>query len=191
MAAEAPTTASPVAVARPVGARPDLTPANLQRPDLMRALRAGGFAGLVAVGLFLPLIGLKTVQNIHNELELETRWPLLVATIALIALGRFLHVLLIAPWIERRAAGPRPAQAGATGLQARMSRTAPAVTLALVVVYPVVVLSLAGFQGATKWIDNFGIQILIYVVLGWGLNIVVGLTGLLDLGYAAFYAVGA
>ena len=50
---------------------------------------------------------------------------------------------------------------------------------------------LAGFQGAIKWIDNFGIQILIYVMLGWGLNIVVGLAGLLDLGYVAFYAVGA
>ncbi|PZR79316.1 MAG: branched-chain amino acid ABC transporter permease, partial [Stutzerimonas stutzeri] len=37
----------------------------------------------------------------------------------------------------------------------------------------------------------FGVQILIYVMLGWGLNIVVGLAGLLDLGYVAFYAVGA
>ena len=26
---------------------------------------------------------------------------------------------------------------------------------------------------------------------GWGLNVVVGLAGLLDLGYVAFYAVGA
>ncbi len=31
----------------------------------------------------------------------------------------------------------------------------------------------------------------IYVILGWGLNVVVGLAGLLDLGYVAFYAVGA
>ncbi|MCW8969906.1 MAG: high-affinity branched-chain amino acid ABC transporter permease LivM [Rhodospirillales bacterium] len=35
------------------------------------------------------------------------------------------------------------------------------------------------------------IYMLIYVMLGWGLNIVVGLAGLLDLGYVAFYAVGA
>jgi branched-chain amino acid transport system permease protein len=54
-----------------------------------------------------------------------------------------------------------------------------------------VVLVVGGGQGALKWIDNFGIQILIYVMLGWGLNIVVGLAGLLDLGYVAFYAVGA
>jgi branched-chain amino acid transport system permease protein len=48
-----------------------------------------------------------------------------------------------------------------------------------------------GAGGSIKWIDNFGIQILIYIMLGWGLNIVVGLAGLLDLGYVAFYAVGA
>jgi branched-chain amino acid transport system permease protein len=35
------------------------------------------------------------------------------------------------------------------------------------------------------------ISALIYVMLGLGLNIVVGLAGLLDLGYVAFYAVGA
>src|SRR5262249_23474553 len=33
--------------------------------------------------------------------------------------------------------------------------------------------------------------VLIYIMLGWGLNVVVGLAGLLDLGYVAFYAVGA
>jgi len=64
-------------------------------------------------------------------------------------------------------------------------------SIAFVVAYPVIVVLLEGFAGAVKWIDNFGVQILIYVMLGWGLNIVVGLAGLLDLGYVAFYAVGA
>lgn len=46
------------------------------------------------------------------------------------------------------------------------------------------------------WItDNYAkdvaINVLIYVSLGLGLNVVVGLAGLLDLGYIAFYAVGA
>src|SRR5262249_25914974 len=63
--------------------------------------------------------------------------------------------------------------------------------IGFVIVYPIIVLGLAGFGGAVKWVDNFGIQILIYVMLGFGLNIVVGLAGLLDLGYVAFYAVGA
>lgn len=38
---------------------------------------------------------------------------------------------------------------------------------------------------------NIMISALIYVMLGLGLNIVIGLAGLLDLGYVAFYAVGA
>ena len=38
---------------------------------------------------------------------------------------------------------------------------------------------------------DLGVLVLTYVMLGWGLNIVVGLAGLLDLGYVAFYAVGA
>lgn len=38
---------------------------------------------------------------------------------------------------------------------------------------------------------DLGTLILIYIMLGLGLNIVVGLAGLLDLGYVGFYAVGA
>jgi ABC-type branched-subunit amino acid transport system permease subunit len=38
---------------------------------------------------------------------------------------------------------------------------------------------------------NFGLFTLIFVGLGLGLNVVVGLAGLLDLGYVAFYGIGA
>ena len=44
---------------------------------------------------------------------------------------------------------------------------------------------------ADNYMIDVGITCLIYVCLGLGLNIVVGLCGLLDLGYIAFYAVGA
>ena len=44
---------------------------------------------------------------------------------------------------------------------------------------------------ASRGIVDLGCVILSYIMLGWGLNIVVGLAGLLDLGYVAFYAVGA
>lgn len=40
------------------------------------------------------------------------------------------------------------------------------------------------------WVSNLTLA-LIYVLLGLGLNIVVGMAGLLDLGFVAFYAVGA
>ena len=44
---------------------------------------------------------------------------------------------------------------------------------------------------ADRRLLDIAILVLTYVMLGWGLNIVVGLAGLLDLGYVAFYAVGA
>jgi branched-chain amino acid transport system permease protein len=42
----------------------------------------------------------------------------------------------------------------------------------------------------TSWVAT-AIEILIYVILALGLNITVGYAGLLDLGYAAFFAIGA
>ena len=42
-----------------------------------------------------------------------------------------------------------------------------------------------------RYIMDQAVVMLTYVMLGWGLNIVVGYAGLLDLGYVAFYAVGA
>ncbi len=44
---------------------------------------------------------------------------------------------------------------------------------------------------ANRGVIDLGCLLLTYIMLGWGLNIVVGLAGLLDLGYVAFYAVGA
>ncbi|MGV8429323.1 ABC transporter permease subunit, partial [Pseudomonas aeruginosa] len=44
---------------------------------------------------------------------------------------------------------------------------------------------------ASRGAVDIATLILIYVMLGIGLNIVVGLAGLLDLGYVGFYAVGA
>ncbi len=54
--------------------------------------------------------------------------------------------------------------------------------IALAVIYPLL---------ADRYMIDVAITCLIYVCLGLGLNIVVGLCGLLDLGYIAFYAVGA
>lgn len=48
---------------------------------------------------------------------------------------------------------------------------------------------IAGF--ANTFIFELGIQIGIYAAMALGLNVVVGMAGLLDLGYAAFFAVGA
>src|SRR5260370_38348132 len=78
------------------------------RVDIVRALREAALAGLIAFGLLLPLIGFNTVQNIRNELVLQTRWPLLAVLVAIIAGARFLYSLLLAPWLDRPAIRPRP-----------------------------------------------------------------------------------
>lgn len=70
------------------------------------------------------------------------------------------------------------------------SRTAAAVpprvwilvVLALALVFPI-------FSG--RYGQDVAISVLVYICLGLGLNIVVGLAGMLDLGYIAFYGVGA
>jgi branched-chain amino acid transport system permease protein len=158
--------------------------------DVMGAVKNAAIAALLAFGLFLPLIGFKTEQDIRNELALETRWPLLFTFVAIVAAAHLFGSLVVTPWRQARALKHVPS-AKASPLRSVLARWFLPFAIGFVVVYPVIVLSITGAGGAVKWIDNFGIQILIYVMLGLGLNIVVGLAGLLDLGYVAFYAVGA
>jgi branched-chain amino acid transport system permease protein len=154
-----------------------------------QALRDTGLTALIALGVFLPLVGFQTVTNIRDALTLTTRWPLLLSLVGSIAAVRFIYVLALAPRFER---GARliPQRISAIAVNILRNWFIP-FAVAFVIVYPMLVVLAVGFGGAVRWIDNFGIQILIYVMLGWGLNIVVGLAGLLDLGYVAFYAVGA
>jgi len=48
---------------------------------LYAATREAAITGLIAFGVLLPLIGFNTVQNIRNELVLETRWGLLASLV--------------------------------------------------------------------------------------------------------------
>jgi branched-chain amino acid transport system permease protein len=161
------------------------------RADFLRALKDASLAALFAFGLLLPLVGFRTVQDMRNELALETHWTLLFGLVAVVGLSRFFYILVLSPRLAKRTAKPLALSAPISAWRAGFTKWFTSFALGLVIIYPAVVVSLTGFGGAVKWIDNFGIQILIYVMLGLGLNIVVGLAGLLDLGYVAFYAVGA
>ncbi|HEY8051080.1 MAG TPA: ABC transporter ATP-binding protein [Ramlibacter sp.] len=63
------------------------------------------------------------------------------------------------------------------------------------VVYAICALALLLLPLGLQWAGNFWVRIadiaLLYVLLALGLNIVVGYAGLLDLGYVAFFAIGA
>jgi branched-chain amino acid transport system permease protein len=171
---------------------PDKAPGQVRQVLLVRALKEAAVTALLAVGLFLPLVALTTVQSMSNTLMLETQWGLFFSLVAIVVAARFAYVLVLGPWLERRRTTRVAPIAPAAGWRTALKKWFTPFALGFMTLYPVAVIAMTGFgPGALKWIDNFGIQILIYIMLGWGLNIVVGLAGLLDLGYVAFYAVGA
>ncbi|MFV0256349.1 branched-chain amino acid ABC transporter permease [Candidatus Liberibacter solanacearum] len=61
----------------------------------------------------------------------------------------------------------------------------------LATIYPLALFFLFNANKAQKYIDSIGIQALIYVMLAWGLSIIVGSAGLFSLNYVVAYAVGA
>jgi branched-chain amino acid transport system permease protein len=160
-----------------------------EQANVLAALSDASRTAVIAFVLLLPLIGFETVTNINNQLTLTTRFPLLAAFVAIAGVGRFVYSFSIAPWLARRAL--RAPKTTAPSWLEDLRKWLLSFGFGFVLVYPLIAIAAVGKSGAVKWIDNFGNQILIYVMLGLGLNIVVGLAGLLDLGYVAFYAVGA
>lgn len=140
---------------------------------------------LVVIGLGTPIVLIETQQSGAGT-TLHWRFGLLASLAAIAFTARLLYLVILAPWLATR----EPLRLGEK-VSPEIKTWAKRAVLAFVLLYPFIALALAGKGGAIKWIDNFGIQLLIYVMLGWGLNVVVGLAGLLDLGYVAFYAVGA
>jgi branched-chain amino acid transport system permease protein len=173
-------------------ARPDMTAPVQARVDVPRAFRDAAIAGAVAFGVLLPLIGLQTTVNIRNELILNPRPVLLSVMVAFVVAISLIRSLVVVPLAAKRAAArTEVASLRWAETRATIAKFVTPFALGFAFLFPVIVIALGGLQGSVKWIDNFGIQIMIYIMLGWGLNIVVGLAGLLDLGYVAFYAVGA
>ncbi len=140
--------------------------------DVFRALRDGALAGLVTLVLTIPIIGLRTVAT-PAGLHIEPQIRSVFLVVALVVVARF----LIGLWTAR----PKSTRTPGRGTTAS-GRWLGGAGLLIAVALP--------FMGSV-YLTDMGINVLIYVMLGWGLNIVVGLAGLLDLGYVAFYGVGA
>ena len=135
----------------------------------------------MAFGLFVLLIGFRTDPGPTGALVISTRFSALAAIVAAIFLIAFVRALF---WhrIAVTIAGLVP-----PSLKAAASGVAPYATAAFVgfaLIVPVLFYN-------DRYLLDLGIVIVTYAMLGFGLNIVVGLAGLLNLGYAAFYAIGA
>jgi len=135
--------------------------------------RDAALAALLTAVLAIPILGLKLRME-GIRLVLEPHWqPVWLAAAAVFVFQ------LVKPTLTRLGRGVRlPAL---PPLDARRQRAAVWVLLAVGLAWP--------FFGSRGAVDVATLA-LIYVILGLGLNIVVGFAGLLDLGYVGFYAVG-
>jgi len=130
-------------------------------------------AAVMTAILTIPVLGLQLKLEGY-KVVLEPHWrPVWIAVAAVFLFQLFKPLLSRAGSAVRLPSVPQ--------LGARQQRVAVWVLLAVGLVWP--------FFGSRGAVDVATLA-LIYVILGLGLNIVVGYAGLLDLGYVGFYAVG-
>ncbi len=141
------------------------------------------FAGALVVGVGLALVRLAVPDGSPLAGLIPFRHPVVNWT-----------VVVCAAVVALRAGMAMRSQAAAAiaDREMVMDRLGARVQYYSRFIAPVLVLAAVAlpFLLERRYVD-IGVLVMTYVMLGWGLNIVVGLAGLLDLGYVAFYAVGA
>jgi branched-chain amino acid transport system permease protein len=130
----------------------------------------------------IMVIKVNTVQNI-----VEWRWERMF----MIGIGSFFLSFVWRYMLKRKESGQKDADLGEVDSLPWNRRLAREPRFYIPALIGVCVFILAFPFLFSHYQTNIMITALIYVITGLGLNIVVGLAGLLDLGYVAFYAVGA
>jgi len=133
----------------------------------------------IALLLFVLMVGLRTEEGADTQLILRTRFVEVAILVGIVFVASIV-IALLRHWYDRNPPILQKLADVGKLLLPHASRLAPPALLVFAVLFPF----LSDKVG-------LGILVLTYVMLGWGLNIVVGLAGLLVLGYAAFYAIGA
>src|SRR3990167_8124085 len=143
------------------------------------------FSALLVLAVAYPVMGLK-LSTIGIKLQVEGASPAVLWTILGSSIAMFFWQLfrsqLSAAWSHAPKLPSVPSRASDFLTQPSTQRWVILGLIMVALAWP--------FFGSRGAVD-IATLILIYVMLGLGLNIVVGLAGLLDLGYVAFYAVGA
>ena len=149
---------------------------------LQSSIRDSLFTGLVSLALFGPIVGLRTVAQ--NEILVVTpKWLIVGLIVVVCTVGRFLINL----YTYRKE--QRTGRESGIGKSVKNFLDNKGTQIALGAIIFSLIFPLMPFADR-YWMD-IAIMMMTYIMLGWGLNIVIGLAGLLDLGYVAFYAVGA
>ena len=139
-------------------------------------LKNATMAAVLTAVIVTPVFGLQLIRQ-GARTTMESNWSLVALAAAVVFVFQLLR-----PWLAK------PFQKLKTGLPtlpsspAKSNKLLVLLILAADVIWPF-------FAGRSS--VDIATMVLIYVMLGLGLNIVVGFAGLLDLGFVGFYAVGA
>ena len=152
---------------------------------MTRNLKQALFSALLVWAVAYPVLGLKlSIAGISLEVQGASTSTLFIITTCSVLM--FLRVLFDREYSAAMRSVPKGKLIPASASHfLTLPTTQRWIIMALIVV--ALVWPFFGSRGAV----DIATLILIYVLLGLGLNIVVGLAGLLDLGYVGFYAVGA
>lgn len=153
---------------------------------MSKNLKTALFSSILLLLISYPILGLKlSVVGISLQVQgasAQTLWTIGIAA----ALLFVWHLVL-----RDRLLGGDKLKGALPSIPANFKDTLTLPSVQRWIMLALFVVALAWpFFGSRAAVD-IATLILIYVMLGIGLNIVVGLAGLLDLGYVGFYAVGA
>jgi len=142
---------------------------------------------LIALWFIFLTFPIMVIKVNTIEKTIDWRWE----RILMVGVGTFVLSFVWRYFIRKKEAGIKKADIGEDDQQSIVKRITQnkkiyfpslAAVAVFVIIFPFVF---------SMYQTNIMTSALIYVVVGLGLNIVVGLAGLLDLGYVAFYLVGA
>jgi branched-chain amino acid transport system permease protein len=147
-------------------------------PERIRSSTIQAIVWVVLVGLLRDL--LTTVITRWGPVGLAFKWLFASNGLSIIgAIALFVVVVAVNYWRLGRSKSDQPSRL----------KTSPKARIVAVLALIAFLLVLPPLLGIffSEALNNVGL----YILMGLGLNIVVGYAGLLDLGYVAFYAIGA
>ncbi|CAB3889392.1 high-affinity branched-chain amino acid ABC transporter permease LivM [Achromobacter mucicolens] len=139
-------------------------------------LKNATMAAVLTAVIVTPVFGLQLIRQ-GARTSMESNWSLVALAAAVVFVFQLLRPWLAIPFKKLKTSLPTLSSA-----PARNHKPLMILLLAIAVIWPF-------FAGRSS--VDIATLVLIYVMLGLGLNIVVGFAGLLDLGFVGFYAVGA
>lgn len=138
-------------------------------------IRPAFFAALLAGIIIAPIFGFQ-ILRVGMDTTLQPDWPTIFWGMGIVFVFQLIRPQLLGMMAKRQQMISLPT------VKPKARQGLILLLVAIALVWPF-------FSGRSQ--IDIATLVLIYVMLGLGLNIVVGFAGLLDLGFVGFYAVGA